>query len=99
MQQMISGAATPVQTTNRGRYALILILLWSSVAASATSVMNRKLQRGQTFEAGLRSMGVAPEVARRIIDALDDVVDLRRLRPGQQVRVVRTDDAVKYVDY
>jgi murein DD-endopeptidase MepM/ murein hydrolase activator NlpD len=76
-----------------------LVLASSAVASAANVVMNRKLERGQTCTATLLSMGVQPEVARRIIDALDDVVDLRRLRAGQQLRVVWSDDAVKYVDY
>lgn len=74
-------------------------MLWASTAFAGTTVLNRKLERGQTGTAVLRAMGVPPETTERIIDALHDVVDLRRLRAGQQLRVVFDGGTVKYVDY
>jgi murein DD-endopeptidase MepM/ murein hydrolase activator NlpD len=61
--------------------------------------MNRRLEKGQTCAGMLLSMGIEPEVERRIIEALDDVVDLRRTRAGQQLRVVWSDKVVEDVDY
>jgi murein DD-endopeptidase MepM/ murein hydrolase activator NlpD len=81
------------------RWALATLVVSVASAHADISVMNRQLAKGQNLTGALRSMGLEPAVVMRIVDAFDDVADLKRLREGQQLRVTRVNGVVENVDY
>lgn len=62
-------------------------------------VLNRLMSRGQTLSGALSAAGVERTQAQRLVDALDDVLDLRQVRAGHQLRLVRLDGFVEALDY
>lgn len=74
----------------------------SSLTASApaeVTVTNRRLEHGQTILGALHDANVQPTHAMRLIDALDDVFDVRQARAGNQLRLVRVDGFVESFDF
>src|SRR5262245_19844730 len=81
------------------RSAALIVALISTTAHAEVQVINRRLAKGQTLYAALTTAGIDAHSTQRLIDALDDVADVRLARAGQQLRVVRVDGFVENVDY
>src|SRR4051794_30658351 len=79
--------------------ALTIALIFSAPAHAAVEVVNRRLEVGQTIIGALTDASVEPQGAMRLIDALDDVFDVRQARAGHQLRIVRVDGFVENLDY
>lgn len=80
-------------------FALTIVLFSSAAAHAAVEVLNRRLDDGQTIIGALTDARVEPQSAMRLIDALDDVFDVRQAKPGHQLRIVRVDGFVENLDY
>ena len=81
---------------------LVCALIASSITASTpaeVSVTNRRLEQGQTVLGAISEAGVEAGHAMRLIDALDDVFDVRQARSGHQLRLVRVDGFVEALDF
>lgn len=73
-------------------------LLILALASTDVTVTNRRLEHGQTILGALSEAKVEPAHAMRLIDALDDVFDVRQARAGHQLRIVRVDGFVEHVE-
>ncbi|MBL8949743.1 MAG: M23 family metallopeptidase [Myxococcaceae bacterium] len=73
--------------------------MMGSSALAGTEVTNRRLEQGQTILGALEAANVSAASALRLIDALDDVFDVRQARSGHQLRIVRVDGFVEHLDY
>lgn len=74
------------------------MLSLAPAAQAGVEVVNRRLEPGQTLSAALHAVDVEPASAQLLIDALDDVYDVRTARSGHQLRVVRVDGFVENLD-
>lgn len=81
------------------RSPTLFILLAAAPALAHVEVANRRLEQGQTILGALEAANVEPGSALRLIDALDDVFDVRQARAGHQLRIVRVDGFVENLDY
>lgn len=79
--------------------ALFIALLSAAPALADVEVVNRRLETGQTIIGALQSAAIEPASALRLVDALDDVFDVRQARAGHQLRIVRVDGFVEHLDY
>src|SRR5262249_11367405 len=79
--------------------ALTSVLLIAAPAFADVEIFNRRLDSGQTIIGALTAAHVDPGSAMRLIDALDDVFDVRQARSGHQLRIVRVDGFVENLDY
>ncbi len=77
---------------------LVSALLHLALASADVTVTNRRLEHGQTILGALSEANVEPAHAMRLIDALDDVFDVRQARAGHQLRIVRVDGFVEQLD-
>jgi murein DD-endopeptidase MepM/ murein hydrolase activator NlpD len=77
---------------------LVGALLSLALASTDVTVTNRRLEHGQTILGALSDARVEPGHAMRLIDALDDVFDVRQARAGHQLRIVRVDGFVEHLD-
>ncbi len=82
-----------------------LIGLWIALGAnpalaSATgSILNRRIEAGQTLSGALAAAGVPSVQAEAVVAALAGVLDLRRCQIGDQLRIRLADSEVQLVDY
>jgi murein DD-endopeptidase MepM/ murein hydrolase activator NlpD len=75
-------------------------LLFSSLAAAApTTILNRRLEPGQTLAPALRATGIAEAQVTAIIHSLADVFDFKKSQVGDQFRLVLRDGQVQHFDY
>ncbi len=81
------------------RWPTLFLLLVAAPALARVEVVNRRLEQGQTILGALEAANVEPGSALRLIDALDDVFDVRQARAGHQLRLVRVDGFVENLDY
>lgn len=80
--------------------ALVLGTSSAAFAASPTVVLNRRIERDQTLAHALYGLALPGGQADAIIGALQGTdFDFRRVRPGDQLRVVTRDGEVDFVDY
>lgn len=68
-------------------------------SASVVDVINRQVRPGQTLSSPLRSANLDPQTVHQLVSALDELVDLKRVRAGHQLRVVRVDGRVERLEY
>jgi murein DD-endopeptidase MepM/ murein hydrolase activator NlpD len=74
------------------------VLISAAAWGADYSVVNRRLERGQTLSGALKAAQVDPHVAPRLLEALADVFDVRAAKPGQQLRLVSVDGFVEALD-
>jgi murein DD-endopeptidase MepM/ murein hydrolase activator NlpD len=79
--------------------ALTLAMVFAPPVQAAVEVVNRRLETGQTIIGALTEAKVEPQSAMRLIDALDDVFDVRQAHAGHQLRIVRIDGFIENLDY
>lgn len=85
-----------------GRVALIgMVALWLSpaLASPEVAVLNRRLEAGQTLGRALAAAGLCAGEVERIVSAMSGVLDVRRCRAGDQLRVRLEQGQVQWLDY
>jgi murein DD-endopeptidase MepM/ murein hydrolase activator NlpD len=77
------------------------IALWANpaFASAAQTVLNRRIDAGQTLSRTLALAGVPSGQAEAIVAALASVLDFRRCRIGDQLRIRLAEGEVQVVDY
>lgn len=80
------------------RYAAVALFVASSVHAGY-SVKNRRIERGQTLSSALHAGGVPDVQVGEVISALEGVFDFRKVRVGDQLRLVFKDGELDFLDY
>lgn len=89
------------------RFFGILVLSCLSVSlptlassnSNITLVLNRRIQPQQTLSAALHGEGLADAQVEGVIGALSGVFDFRRVRPGDQFRIVLRNGELDFFDY
>lgn len=79
--------------------ALALVLLVSTSVQAGHSVKNRRIERAQTLSSALHASGVADAQVGAVISALEGVFDFRKVRVGDQLRLVFEDGELDFLDY
>src|SRR4051812_24091409 len=79
--------------------ALALTVLSSAPALAGAEVTNRRLEPKETILGALVAANVDPSSAMRLVDALDDVFDVRQAHAGNSLRIVRVDGFVENFDF
>jgi hypothetical protein len=73
----------------------------ASLASGAArhSIVNRRIEPGQTLGHALNSAGLTDAQVEGILSALEGVLDFRRCRIGDQLRIASANGEVEFVDY
>jgi murein DD-endopeptidase MepM/ murein hydrolase activator NlpD len=80
------------------RLACMLALISSTAFAADYSVMNRRLERGQTLSGALKAAHVDARLSQRLLEALAGVFDVRAAHAGNQLRLVDVDGFIEALD-
>lgn len=81
-------------------FALLLALLSSTaLAASPARILNRRVERDQTLAHALHSVPLPDVQVNAIVGALEGVFDFRKVRPGDQLRIVLRDGELDHFGY
>ena len=67
--------------------------------SAGTTVTNRRVARGQILTQALRAASLEPREVEGVIKALEGVLDFRRCREGDQLRIVREAGGLVFFDY
>jgi murein DD-endopeptidase MepM/ murein hydrolase activator NlpD len=78
---------------------VVLALSFATSAFAKTTVLNRRIQPGQTMARALYDSGLDSPTVEKLISALQGVFDFRKSRDGDQFRLVLNDGALEYFDY
>lgn len=74
-------------------------LVWATDASALTrKVLNRRVQSGQTLAHALHSVPLPNDEVDALTRSLADVFDFKRVRPGDQLRLVFDDDVLVLLD-
>jgi murein DD-endopeptidase MepM/ murein hydrolase activator NlpD len=91
----------PVSVTVR--HAVLVAIgvgLWGwSAEAAVHTILNRRIESGQTLSRALNAAGIAEAEMESILNALEGVLDFRRCRIGDQLRIDLFNGEVQLVDY
>ena len=77
------------------------VALWGSSTDAAVrhTILNRRIESGQTLSRVLNDAGIADSQIESILSALEGVLDFRRCRVGDQLRIDFLDGEVRFIDY
>jgi hypothetical protein len=78
--------------------ALTLALL-ATAPSPQLRVLNRRVERNQVLARALRDAGLDGGQTDRVVAALETVFDVRKSRPGDQLRLVFRDGELDFLDY
>jgi len=76
-----------------------LLCAGSASAAIRHTVLNRRIEAGQTLGGALSAAGIPDAQRESILGALQGVLDFRRCQIGDQFRIAFEDDQVRWIDY
>ena len=78
---------------------LALLTSGTSLAAGPTTILNRRIQQSQTLAHALHTVPLPTPQVDALIGALSGVFDFKRVRPGDQLRLVFRDGELDLLGY
>jgi murein DD-endopeptidase MepM/ murein hydrolase activator NlpD len=78
---------------------LAALLVAAPALASPLHILNRRIERDQTLSHALHAAGMSDPQVEALISALDGVFDFRKVRPGDQMRLVLREGELDFLDY
>jgi murein DD-endopeptidase MepM/ murein hydrolase activator NlpD len=85
--------------TLRALCALAIAASSTAALASPTRILNRRIERNQTLAHALRAAALPEAQVEALIGALQGVFDFRRVRPGDQFRIVLQSGELDFFEY
>src|SRR6266851_3555135 len=90
----------PAQVRSAASIAIAVLLCAGSAGAAVRhTVLNRRIEAGQTLGGALNAAGIPDAQRESILGALGGVLDFRRCQIGDQFRIALEDDQVQGFDY
>ena len=90
----------PAQVRSAASIAIAVLLCAGSTGAEVRhTVLNRRIEAGQTLGGALNAAGIPDAQRESILGALGGVLDFRRCQIGDQFRIALEDDQVQGFDY
>lgn len=84
---------------NRMRRLALAALLASAPAFASTTILNRRIAPGQTLGSVLYASPIPPDQVAQVLSAFEGVLDFRKVRDNDQLRIVLEDGQVRDVDF